>query len=164
MAKAFPTDDSFLRGYYAPLHMECDAPNLPISGDRPRELRGSLYRSGPNPQFAPRGRYHWFSGDGMIHAFHVADGRVAYRNRRVRTPKWQLEHDEGEGLSGSLMSRHLSDPRILELNSTVANTNVVWHGGRLPRADCHAAPCSRCAARGGGAPDGRRPNKRTPPP
>ncbi|MFT3802611.1 MAG: carotenoid oxygenase family protein [Burkholderiaceae bacterium] len=131
MAKAFPTDDPFLRGYYAPLHMECDAPNLPISGDWPRELRGSLYRNGPNPQFAPRGRYHWFSGDGMIHAFHVADGRVAYRNRWIRTPKWQLEHDEGEGLSGSLMSRHLSDPRILELNSTVANTNVVWHGGRL---------------------------------
>ena len=30
-----------------------------------------------------------------------------------------------------MISRHLSDPRIIELDSTVANTNVVWHGNRL---------------------------------
>jgi carotenoid cleavage dioxygenase len=131
MAKPFPTDEPFLRGYYAPLHAECDAPNLPITGELPAGLAGTLYRNGPNPQFAPRGRYHWFSGDGMLHAFHLEAGRVSYRNRWVRTPKWELEHANGEGLSGGLMSRHLSDPRILELNSTIANTNVVWHGGRL---------------------------------
>ena len=33
MSKPFPTDEPFLQGYYAPLHMECDAPNLPISGE-----------------------------------------------------------------------------------------------------------------------------------
>ena len=90
MSKPFPTDEPFLQGYYAPLHMECDAPNLPITGEWPKALNGSLYRNGPNPQFAPRGPYHWFAGDGMLHAFHVADGRVVYRNRWVRTPKWQL--------------------------------------------------------------------------
>ncbi len=131
MAKPFPTDEPFLRGFYAPLHMECDAPNLPISGELPRELNGWLYRNGPNPQFAPRGPYHWFSGDGMLHAFHVADGRVSYRNRWVRTPKWQLEHDEGEGLSGAFGNPRFSDPRIVRLGSTIANTHVVWHGGRL---------------------------------
>ena len=56
MSKPFPTDDPFLRGYYAPLHMECDAPNLPVSGEMPKELNGWLYRNGPNPQFAPRRR------------------------------------------------------------------------------------------------------------
>jgi carotenoid cleavage dioxygenase-like enzyme len=131
MSKPFPTDNPFLGGYYAPLHMECEAPNLPILGDWPRELNGWLYRNGPNPQFAPRGPYHWFSGDGMLHAFHVQDGRVAYRNRWVRTPKWQLEHDEGEGLSGAFGNPRFSDPRVVRLNSTVANTHVMWHGGRL---------------------------------
>ena len=131
MSKPFPTDDPFLRGIYAPLHMECDAPNLPIRGDWPRELNGWLYRNGPNPQFAPRGTYHWFSGDGMLHAFHVSDGRVSYRNRWVRTPKWQLEHDAGEGLSGAFGNPRFSDPRIVQLNSTVANTHVIWHAGRL---------------------------------
>jgi carotenoid cleavage dioxygenase len=89
--------------------MECDAPNLPVSGELPRELNGWLYRNGPNPQFAPRGPYHWFAGDGMLHAFHVENGRVSYRNRWVRTPKWQLEHAEGEGLSGAF-----GHPRLQE--------------------------------------------------
>jgi carotenoid cleavage dioxygenase-like enzyme len=131
MAKPFSTDDPFLKGYYAPLHMECDAANLPITGELPKELNGWLYRNGPNPQFAPRGPYHWFAGDGMLHAFHLDNGRVAYRNRWVRTSKWELEHAEGEGLSGSFGNPRFSDPRIVELGSTVANTNIVWHGGRL---------------------------------
>lgn len=131
MSKPFPVDDPFLRGYYAPLHMECDAPNLPITGEMPRELDGWLYRNGPNPQFAPRGPYHWFSGDGMLHAFHIENGRVAYRNRWVRTPKWELEHAEGEGLSGAFGNPRYTDPRVMQLNSTLANTNVVWHGDRL---------------------------------
>ncbi len=131
MAKPFPTDNPFLKGYYAPLHMEGQADHLPISGEWPKELHGSLYRNGPNPQFAPRGPYHWFAGDGMLHAFHVEDGKVAYRNRWVHTPKWQLEHAEGEGLSGSFGNPRFSDPRIVKMNSTVANTNVVWHAGKL---------------------------------
>jgi carotenoid cleavage dioxygenase len=131
MSKPFPVDDPFLRGYYAPLHMECDAPNLPVTGEMPRELDGWLYRNGPNPQFAPRGPYHWFSGDGMLHAFHIENGRVAYRNRWVHTPKWELEHAEGEGLSGSFGNPRYTDPRVMALNSTLANTNVVWHGQRL---------------------------------
>ncbi|TXL70813.1 carotenoid oxygenase family protein [Vineibacter terrae] len=131
MAKAFPTDEPFLQGFYAPLHMECDAPNLPISGEMPKAICGSLYRNGPNPQFAPRGPYHWFSGDGMVHAFHIENGRVAYLNRWVRTPKWQLENQEGEGLSGAFGNPRYSDPRVVALGSTIANTNIVWHGGRL---------------------------------
>jgi len=131
MAKAFPTDNPFLTGYYAPLHLEAEADNLPISGQWPEGLNGTLYRNGPNPQFAPRGHYHWFSGDGMLHAFRCERGRVGYRNRWVRTPKWQMEHEHGEGLSGGLASPQLTDPKLRELNSTVANTNVVWHADRL---------------------------------
>ncbi|MBS0444978.1 MAG: carotenoid oxygenase family protein [Proteobacteria bacterium] len=131
MALPFPSDEPFLRGYYAPLLAECDADNLPVSGELPKDLNGWLYRNGPNPQFAPRGPYHWFAGDGMLHAFHVENGRVAYRNRWVRTPKWELEHAEREGLSGAFGNPRYSDPRIVELGSTLANTNVVWHGGRL---------------------------------
>jgi carotenoid cleavage dioxygenase len=101
MSKAFPTDNPFLRGYFGPVNTEADAPNLPVTGEVPKTLCGTLYRNGPNPQFAPRGPYHWFAGDGMIHAFRIENGRVAYRNRWVRTPKWELEHAEGEGLPGS---------------------------------------------------------------
>ena len=35
-----------------------------------------LYRAGPNQRFKPRGDYHLFMGDGMVHAFHIGDGKV----------------------------------------------------------------------------------------
>jgi carotenoid cleavage dioxygenase-like enzyme len=71
----------------APIPMECDAPFLKITGELPSELNGTLYRNGPNPQFDAAGA-HWFVGDGMLHAFHLENGRASYRNRWIRTPKW----------------------------------------------------------------------------
>jgi carotenoid cleavage dioxygenase-like enzyme len=47
-----------------------------VEGNLPAGLSGTLYRNGPNPQFDPRdANYHWFVGDGMLHAFTVGDGR-----------------------------------------------------------------------------------------
>jgi carotenoid cleavage dioxygenase-like enzyme len=92
MSKAFPTDEPFLSGYYAPLHTESDAAHLPITGELPAGLRGTLYRNGPNPQFAPRGRYHWFSGDGMLHAFHLDQGarRTATAGYARPSGRWSM--------------------------------------------------------------------------
>ena len=56
------------------------------------------------------GRYHWFGGDGMIHAFHIENGNVSYKNRWVRTPKWEIENKEGEGLSGTFGNPMLHRP------------------------------------------------------
>ena len=91
----------------APIPMECDAPFLKMTGELPRELNGTLYRNGPNPQFDAPGA-HWFVGDGMLHAFHLENGRASYRNRWVRTPKWQAEHDAGRALFGGF-GRKLPD-------------------------------------------------------
>jgi carotenoid cleavage dioxygenase-like enzyme len=113
----------YLSGNFAPISMECEARHLPVQGQLPRALRGTLYRNGPNPQFAPDpSRHHWFLGDGMIHAFEIEDGRCAYRNRWVRTPKWLAEDAAGRALEGTF------DPRD---DGGVANTNIVWHAGRL---------------------------------
>ena len=87
----------YLSGNFAPVRSEDDF-ELTVIGEIPKGLRGTLYRTGPNPQFEPRGEYHWFSGDGMIHAFHVEDGKVSYRNRYVRTPKWEAENAAGRAL------------------------------------------------------------------
>ncbi|MBV8191196.1 MAG: carotenoid oxygenase family protein [Alphaproteobacteria bacterium] len=142
MAKAFPTDNPFLRGYYAPVNTEADAGHLHVSGELPKELCGTLYRNGPNPQFAPRGPYHWFGGDGMIHAFHLENGNVSYKNRWVRTPKWRLENQEGEALFGTFGNPMFTDPKVQSVNSTIANTNIVWHGGKLLALEEAHAPVS----------------------
>src|SRR5437660_1193268 len=76
MAKPFPTDNPFLRGYYGPVNTEADADHLQITGEMPKELLGTLYRNGPNPQFAARGPFfHWFGGDGMMFFGYSAKGR-----------------------------------------------------------------------------------------
>ena len=122
----------FLSGVWEPWPMEGEVHDLPVTGEIPRELHGALYRNGPNPQFAPRGGYHPFGGDGMIHGFFVSDGRVDYRNRWVRTPRFDAERSAGEALWSSFMgSSAPPDPRTEGVPGGPANTNVVWHGGKL---------------------------------
>lgn len=122
----------FLSGVWEPWPMEGEEINLPVTGEIPRELVGALYRNGPNPQFAPRGGYHPFSGDGMIHGFFVRDGRVDYRNRWVRTPRFDAERAAGEALFSSFMGNSgPPDPRIEGVPGGPANTNVVWHAEKL---------------------------------
>lgn len=130
MTKRFP-NERFLSGNFAPLRAECDAPDLEIEGDWPEDLAGTLVRNGSNPLFPPRDKYHLFSGDGMIHAFDIAGGRVAYRNRWVRTDKWKLERDHGRALFGTLGNPLTSDPITRGVPFNVANTNVLFHAGRL---------------------------------
>jgi carotenoid cleavage dioxygenase len=120
----------YLSGNFAPVRSE-DSFDLKVTGAFPRDLAGSLYRNGPNPQFDPGGDYHWFSGDGMIHAFHVEGGRVRYANRYIRTPKWCDEHAAGRRLFGGMGNPMGDDPSVAGHDSGVANTNIVWHGGRL---------------------------------
>jgi len=130
MSRPFP-DDPFLRGNYAPYPMEGEIHDCVVEGELPRELDGTLYRNGPNPQYAPRGRYHWFDGDGMIHAFAIHDGRVAYRNRWVRTARFALERGAREGLFGGLADMAKTDLRAAATSPNTANTNIVLHAGRL---------------------------------
>ena len=130
MAEPYP-DNPFLQGNFAPIRMECDAPDVVIRGELPKDLTGVLYRIGPDPQFAPVGAHHWFGGDGMVHMFRVENGRVSYRNRYVRTQKFELEKKAGKALVNYFdpMNGDPSVP-IFELDG-LANTNIVWHGGKL---------------------------------
>src|ERR1700722_7287607 len=113
---------------FEPIRMECDCPHLATEGEVPRELNGTFYRIGPNPQFPPRGDYNPLGGDGMVHAFTIHGGRVAYRNRWVRTQQWTLEHAAGRALFGTSGMPSDSDPSVAGITTDgVANTNLVWH-------------------------------------
>ena len=81
----------FLRGNCAPVKKELTVDNLAVIGRIPENLAGIYLRNGPNPQFPPLGRYHWFDGDGMIHGIHIAHGKASYANRYVRTEKCAAE-------------------------------------------------------------------------
>jgi len=127
-----PRISPYLSGNFAPLRSEDEFSDLTIKGALPRELAGRLYRTGPNPQFEPRDdNYHWFAGDGMLHAFHLENGKASYRNRYVRTPKWELENKAGKALFGTFGNPMTSDPDVIGKDSGTANTNILYHAGKL---------------------------------
>jgi carotenoid cleavage dioxygenase-like enzyme len=114
------TSSGFVRNM-PPVGLEVDLVDMPVMGTLPPQLEGTLLRIGPNPLFPVEGA-HWFAGDGMVHAFHLADGTVAYRNRWVRTARWLAERDAGRALAGGLEDT---------AGDGLANTNIVRHAGRL---------------------------------
>ena len=130
MSAPYP-DHPQLRGNFAPIRAEIDAHDLVIRGDMPTELNGALYRIGPNPQFAPRKDHHWFLGDGMVHGFFVEDGKVNYRNRWMRTPRFELEREHGRALFGMMANPMTSDALAVGQDAGVANTAMVAHGRRI---------------------------------
>ena len=123
------SDSPFLAGNYAPVHDELVVQALPVSGRLPSALRGTLYRNGPNPHFAPLEPYHWFTGDGMVHAISIGDGRASYRNRWVRTPRFCAEAEARRPMFAGFGQPLPGTPDALDTG--VANTHVLSHAGRL---------------------------------
>ena len=80
-------DNMFLNGPYEPWREEGVAYDLEIDGELPAGLNGALFRTSTSQLFRPpdTARYHWFDGDGMIHAVYLREGRAAARNRYVMT-------------------------------------------------------------------------------
>ncbi len=112
----------YLLGNYAPVAAELTlSGGLEVEGALPPWLDGMLVRNGPNPVLVPDPHhYHWHNGDGMVHAVEFSGGRaLAYRNRLVRTRK--LASVVGTS----------RPPGPAEPVEGPANTNVIWHGGRL---------------------------------
>jgi carotenoid cleavage dioxygenase-like enzyme len=117
-----------MSGNQAPVRLESTL-EPKIRGRIPQGLRGALFRNGPNPQFDPGPNYHPFIGDGMIHAFWLAEGRARYANRYVRTPRWLTEHEAGRPLFGGMGLP--SDPSVEKILSGGANTHIVYHACKL---------------------------------
>lgn len=116
-----PKNNPVLQGNFAPITKEIDLEALEVVGELPTELNGTLLRNGPNP-VDPGEQYHWFSGEGMLHALRINDGKVErYRNRWIRSP--QIEQSKG------LAAAPACEPALLIQGS--GGVNVVAQGGRV---------------------------------
>src|SRR5262245_17561728 len=119
----------YLSGSYAPVHTEIEAALTVRAGALPRDLAGVYARNSSNPRFPPQGRYHWFDGDGMIHAVHFDDGRATFRNRWVRTSAFLAEEEAGCSLWRGVTERpDFTNQRGPFKDS--ANTDLVYHAGQ----------------------------------
>jgi beta,beta-carotene 9',10'-dioxygenase len=80
---------------------------LPVTGELPRSLTGSLMRTGPARfEVGERSVRHWFDGLAMLHRFAFRDGTVTYSNRFLHSKAF--EHAERTGEIG--YSEFATDP------------------------------------------------------
>ncbi|MGE0487227.1 MAG: carotenoid oxygenase family protein [Gammaproteobacteria bacterium] len=118
----------FLCGPYAPVDGEIEAAPRIRTGALPTDLNGVYLRVGPNPRFAPLGRYHPFDGDGLIHAAHFERGAVVYRRRWVRTTDFATEDGAGQAVFHGIRET-LAGSRARPLKDS-ANTDVLGFAGQ----------------------------------
>jgi len=131
MSTVFPATPTFT-GFNEPCRIEADVFDLDVEGRLPSELDGTFYRCGPDPCFPPRlGDDININGDGMVMMFRFCDGHVDLKSRYVRTEKFRRERSARRALYGAYRNPFTDDPSVAGLDRTTANTNVVFHAGRL---------------------------------
>ena len=120
------------------LDSEVRVEELPLSGELPEWLTGSLVRTGPAKwEVGSRTMNHWFDGFAMLHRFGIANGRVSYANRFLQTKAYRAAEERGEIVYSefatdpcrSLFGRVFSvfNPKI----SDNANVNLTRLGDRF---------------------------------
>jgi beta,beta-carotene 9',10'-dioxygenase len=78
------------------MEQETRIDSLPVRGEVPRWLTGSLLRTGPAKwEVGERSVNHWFDGLAMLHRFGFGDGDVSYANRFLETRAYRAARDEG---------------------------------------------------------------------
>jgi len=121
---------------YASQPQEFDYPIEAIDGTLPPDLNGTLFRNGPGLlDVNGQPLHHPFDGDGMVCAVTFRHGRARFRNRFVRTPGFIEEQQAGgiryRGVFGTQKpGGWLANALDLRLKN-VANTNIIYWGGRL---------------------------------
>jgi len=88
--------NDYRRGFES-LDREIHVPSLPVEGEVPGWLAGTLIRNGPAQFEVGDHEYnHWFDGHAMLHAFRMEGGAVEYRNRFVESKSRQEALKQGE--------------------------------------------------------------------
>ena len=97
----------YLTGVHTPMREELTIEDLPVTGTIPAALDGRYLRMGPNPMTPDPAKYHWFSGDGMIHGIRIENGRALwYRNRWIRSEAVSKALGEPAGRRSAPRVRH----------------------------------------------------------
>jgi carotenoid cleavage dioxygenase-like enzyme len=125
-------DKHFSGDFFPTLRFEGEIFDCEIDGEIPRDIRGTFYRLGGDWLYPPKFPHDApFSADGYISMFRFSNGRVDYKGRFVRTPRYLANRRAGAQLFGIYRNRAADDASVRSLSATVANTTPVVHAGRL---------------------------------
>ena len=137
--KPFP-EDIRLSGPLKPMRFEVDVDDCIVRGEIPEQLSGGFYRVGPAWKRASRqGCNGFYAMDGMVQAAIFEEGRMSFRNRWVRTPKFLAEEAAGEAIfeyedgwddwRGYGLGEVVRDERTKGVPQGTAAINVIPFGG-----------------------------------
>jgi len=128
----FP-DIPLYQGWGHPYRVEATIRGLElVEGHLPAEIEGTLLRCGPDRQYPPRGGNDVFiDGEGMVHTFRFSGGQVDYMSRWVRTERFVLQEKARRALFGPYRNRFANDAEAGSARNGTANTNLVFHAGKL---------------------------------
>ncbi|OTG81182.1 carotenoid oxygenase [Acinetobacter sp. ANC 4648] len=115
-----PSNNPYLDGIFAPV-AEVEQLNFKVHGEIPQHLNGMLLRIGPNPiHVENHALYHWFVGDGMLHALRIENGQAkSFKSRLIETDAVQNTKQQ------PLKDGFRRGP------SGVVNTNVIYHANKI---------------------------------
>jgi len=107
-----------------------------IAGEIPVALHGTLFRNGPGLLDVNGQRlHHPFDGDGMVCAIAFDAGKAHFRNRFVRTAGFLAEQKAGKILYRGVFGTQKPGGWLANAfdfqNKNIANTNVIYWGGKL---------------------------------
>lgn len=124
-------DHPYLHGLFAPVATELSAGTLTVErGAIPDDLDGLYVVNGPNQRFPPKSKYHYYDGDGMLHAVRFRDGTASYASRWIRTYGFVEEERRGRSVWPGLCGPF--DPGLPHSPiKDTSNTDIVFHNGRL---------------------------------
>lgn len=118
----------------APMRVEADIRGVQVTqGEVPEHLDGIYYRCVSDRQWPSyvENDLELFNSDGMIISFRFHKGRVDFKSRYVRTPRFVAEEKAGRALFGAYRNPFDDDPSVAGISRGLANTNVFYHGGKL---------------------------------
>ncbi|KAH7112070.1 carotenoid oxygenase [Dendryphion nanum] len=130
----FPKNYQMSAWNYDHTRFEAEVYELEVLGQLPADLHGAFYRIQPDHAFPPMfGEDEVpLNGDGNICCFYFRDGHVDFKNRYVRTPKFEAERAARQALFGRYRNKYTDDPRVRDvLTRTTANTHVIYHANKI---------------------------------
>ena len=113
---------------------EIDLFDCEIEGNLPKNLDGTFFRVGPDPQYPKPDKFAHdisFDGEGHVSAFRIRNGHVDYRTRYAKTQRWKAQHEARRSLFGMYRNPLTDDPSVKGLSRGTANTQLFVHHGKL---------------------------------
>lgn len=127
----FPKTETF-SGFNRPSRIEGDVQNLEVTGVIPSDIDGTFYRVQPDHRFPPlyESDIH-FNGDGNVTAIKISGGRAHFKQRYVKTDRYQQESAHGKSLFGKYRNPYTDNEAVKGIIRTAANTNIIFWRGML---------------------------------